>query len=384
MKKFLSLLAALCLACALAAPALADAPTVGGTIEEAVAISADTTWDEATTLAANLTVNPGVTLTLNAGVTVSGKVTVSGGGTIQRGEGFTGVMVRVLGKEDLTADLTLENITLDGGAVWGTAYNETYDGTDRTVFDILGHSTQNTGLFNSDQIIKIEGKSTLNLKSGAIIQNNDTSSDGSGALNGDKGGSRGAVTILSASTCNIYDGAIVRNNLGTNGGGIQPIQPLTCTAENSMEILLPKQGMTPLAAVQSIWERRHPTCTAASSETMFLWALAGAFPISGEHCICMVKAKGNPESNFQKTMRPIRGLPSMGKITSQRFTCMAASYRTIQAAVRFTFLLFRSIYTEERSAIIPAAAFKQIIKLRLCRETCTSGTTTTKTVSLTI
>ncbi len=221
MKKFLSLLAALCLACALAAPALADAPTVGGTIEEAVAISADTTWDEATTLAANLTVNPGVTLTLNAGVTVSGKVTVSGGGTIQRGEGFTGVMVRVLGKEDLTADLTLENITLDGGAVWGTAYNETYDGTDRTVFDILGHSTQNTGLFNSDQIIKIEGKSTLNLKSGAIIQNNDTSSDGSGALNGDKGGSRGAVTILSASTCNIYDGAIVRNNLGTNGGGIQ-------------------------------------------------------------------------------------------------------------------------------------------------------------------
>ncbi len=114
MKRLIAMILALCLACTLAVPVLADAPSPNGVvIEEATILSADTTWNDATTLAANLTVNPGVTLTLNAGLTISGEVTISGGGTIQCGDAFStgnAILITV----SAGARVILENILVDG------------------------------------------------------------------------------------------------------------------------------------------------------------------------------------------------------------------------------------------------------------------------------
>ncbi len=144
MKKFISLLAVLCLACTLSALAMAEeTPSAGVTIAEAITLSTDTTWDETTTLAANLTVNPGVTLTLNAGVTVSGKVTISGGGTIKRGENFPAVLLNIAAN----AEVVITNITLDGG----------YD------------FSAGAGVVAQAPLVQNEG--TLTLESGAVLKN---------------------------------------------------------------------------------------------------------------------------------------------------------------------------------------------------------------------
>ena len=126
-------------------------------VSAGIVVSENATWNTATTLTENLIVNSGVTLTIGAQVTISGNVTVSGGGTIKRGEGFKDYMIVV--PEGST--LTLENITVDGGAVWTGDANET-----------LKRGTVNSGLTADSALVVVNG-GTLTLNGGAVIQNNE-------------------------------------------------------------------------------------------------------------------------------------------------------------------------------------------------------------------
>ena len=64
--------------------------------------------------------------------------------------------------------LTLENVDVDGGAVWGGQVNE-----------VLGRGTVNSGLTVSGALVVTEKNSTITLGKGAILQNN----DGANAVN---------------------------------------------------------------------------------------------------------------------------------------------------------------------------------------------------------
>lgn len=125
-----------------------------------IVISENMTWDTATKLTKNLTVNSGVTLTIGAQVTISSNVKVSGGGTIKRGERFADYMIVV--PEGST--LTLENITVDGGAVWS--------GNDDAP---LKHGTTNNGIVATSAMIYNFGE--LLVTDGAVLQNNENTTD---------------------------------------------------------------------------------------------------------------------------------------------------------------------------------------------------------------
>ena len=122
-----------------------------------IVVSENATWNTATTLTENLIVNSGVTLTIGAQVTISGNVTVSGGGTIERGKDFEDYMIVV--PEGST--LTLENITVDGGAEWSGKSDATLD-----------RGTVNNGCTATSALIEVN-YGTLTLNSGAVIQNNE-------------------------------------------------------------------------------------------------------------------------------------------------------------------------------------------------------------------
>lgn len=112
----------------------------------ATTISADTTWNEAKTLTGNLTVSSGVTLTIGGQITIDGNVTISGSGTIKSNAAITGTTIgnetynnMILVNSNKT--LTLENITIDGGAKWSElSENSTEQET------LLGHGLTNTGV----------------------------------------------------------------------------------------------------------------------------------------------------------------------------------------------------------------------------------------------
>lgn len=108
-------------------------------------------WDDETTLSENLVVNQGETLTIGAKVTISGNVTISGGGTIKRDQSYQGELISV----PAGAELTLKDITIDGGATW----------TGETA----------VGLAADEAAIRIEG-GQVTLDNGAVVQNNNHTS----------------------------------------------------------------------------------------------------------------------------------------------------------------------------------------------------------------
>lgn len=136
----------------------------------------------------------GSTLTITGELIIDGDVTVKNG-MIMRGAGFTGALFTV-GSDD---SLTLEQITLDGGAVWGGEEDAT-----------LLRGTSNTGITSSDPLIDAGYQRTAGghviLNAGVVLQNNACSDSGSG----------GAVTVGEDGSL-IINGAIIKNNAKTSG-----------------------------------------------------------------------------------------------------------------------------------------------------------------------
>lgn len=128
------------------------------------------------------------TATLNSAKTVA----VEGNGhTLTRASGFTAALVNVTG----SANLTLQNLTLDGGAVW------TGD-----VDPVLGRGTTNSGLSAVQPIVTITGVGGLTLGEGAVLQNNANSS------NANVAGGISAVRVNKSTTATIViDGGTIRN-----------------------------------------------------------------------------------------------------------------------------------------------------------------------------
>ena len=183
-------------------------------VSAGIVISENMTWDTATKLTKNLTVNSGVTLTIGAQVTISGNVTVSGGGTIKRGERFADYMIVV--PEGST--LTLENITVDGGAVWS--------GNDDAP---LKHGTTNNGIVATSAMIYNFGE--LLVTDGAVLQNNENTTDSGKIATKDE--TTGEYTyptvedkvqfggaVLNGGEMRIAGGSIQNNSVAWRGAGV--------------------------------------------------------------------------------------------------------------------------------------------------------------------
>lgn len=171
-------------------------------------ISTDTTWDTATTLTEDLTVDSNVTLTISAKVTISGNVTISGGGTIKRGNSYKDALI-VVGDG---ASLTLENITVDGGAVWST------DTSDSNHSSVLSRGTSNTGISADAAAVEVYG--SLTLGSGAVVQNNERKTSANAndwiSYTDDKVSDKyyvvgGGISVVGGSL-NMQSGSTVQNN----------------------------------------------------------------------------------------------------------------------------------------------------------------------------
>lgn len=141
-----------------------------------------------------------------APVKILSTITITGGGTVKRGEGCTGCVIHVGEVMSMTAtgNLTLENITLDGGAIW------TGD-----VDPVLGRGTVNVGLTSVQAMIRVDGmESSLILKAGAVLQNNDDTTPNAPV-------GAGAIKVDYGATLEMYDGAVIRNNAGRYGGAFK-------------------------------------------------------------------------------------------------------------------------------------------------------------------
>ena len=147
-------------------------------------------WDRENTLSEDLIVNQGETLTIIAKITISGDVTISGGGTIQRGENYRGELISV----PTGANLTLQNVTIDGGA--DTAAKLTSD----------------------EAAIRIEGGTAV-LNAGAVIQNNNhVSTEDNPYLHASKPRyyNMGGGIAVYGGTLTMNEGSEVKNNAVTN------------------------------------------------------------------------------------------------------------------------------------------------------------------------
>ena len=95
---------------------------------------------------------------ISESLNVGNDVVINGGGyTIARKEGFTGTVFSA--KEGST--LTLEDVVVDGGAVWTGDVDPT-----------LGRGTVNSGVAATGDLIAAEKNATIVLNEGAILQNN--------------------------------------------------------------------------------------------------------------------------------------------------------------------------------------------------------------------
>ena len=167
-------------------------------------------------------------VTVAQAIEISGKkLTLDGGGhRMDRGNGYGNEFIALRN----SADLTVKNITLDGGANWTGA-----------VDDILQRGTTNSGMKAGRPLILTRTQAQLTLGSGAVLQNNDNQanaysgkvddivpiggavqiSNGNLALNG--GEIRdcnatmfgGAAHIRDASTFTAKAGAVSGNKAGT-------------------------------------------------------------------------------------------------------------------------------------------------------------------------
>lgn len=123
--------------------------------------------------------------------------------TIKRTTGNNGVMFTV----ETTGNLTLDNIIIDGGAVWGEG-------------NTAATASGNSGI-KGGALVKVENNGTLTVKAGATLQNNENISSAGGAISAD------ASNDNTHSVIHIY-GKILNNkttgngsnNQWNNGGGI--------------------------------------------------------------------------------------------------------------------------------------------------------------------
>ena len=99
-------------------------------------------------------------VTVAQAISISGKkLTLDGGGhRMDRGNGYSNEFIALRD----SADLTVKNITLDGGAKWTGA-----------VDDILQRGTTNSGMRAGRPLILTRTQAQLTLGSGAVLQNND-------------------------------------------------------------------------------------------------------------------------------------------------------------------------------------------------------------------
>ena len=165
------------------------------------ASSRNTTWESATTLDHDLTINSGETLTVKGLITIQGTVTISGGGTIKRGEGFADYMIVVPEGNSLT----LENITVDGGAVWPSESDAT-----------LTHGTTNNGIAATSAMIYNFGE--LLVTNGTVLQNNDnTTAQGAIAT---KDETTGEYTFPSVTDKVQFGGAVLNGGVMKITGGL--------------------------------------------------------------------------------------------------------------------------------------------------------------------
>ena len=164
-------------------------------------------------------------VTATQAIEISGKkLTLDGSGhRMDRGNGYSNEFIALRN----SADLTVKNITLDGGAKWTGAED-----------DILKRGTTNSGMKAGRPLILTRTQAQLTLGSGAVLQNNDNRvssgkvdeylpvggaiqiSDGILALNGgeirncNSAAFGGAAHIRGASTFTAKAGTVSGNNAG--------------------------------------------------------------------------------------------------------------------------------------------------------------------------
>lgn len=153
--------------------------------------------------------------------------------TITRGNNFNGIMFTVA----TTGNLTLDNIIIDGGAVWGEG-------------NTAATASGNSGI-KGGALVKVENNGDLTVKADATLQNNENISSAGGAISADADGSNysnihvyGKILnnkviesqwnngggIASDGDLYIYEGAVISGNFapqsneGGEGGGIQIFQ----------------------------------------------------------------------------------------------------------------------------------------------------------------
>ena len=158
-------------------------------------------WESATTLNHDLTINSDETLTVNGLITIQGTVTISGGGTIKRGSDYENYMIVV----PEGSSLTLENITVDGGAVWSGKSDAT-----------LTHGTTNNGITATSAMIYNFGE--LLVTNDAVLQNNDnTTAQGAIAT---KDETTGEYTFPSVTDKVQFGGAVLNGGVMKITGGL--------------------------------------------------------------------------------------------------------------------------------------------------------------------
>ena len=164
-------------------------------------------------------------VTVDQAISISGKkLTLDGSGhRMDRGSGYSNEFIALRN----SADLTVKNITLDGGANWTGAEE-----------DILKRGTTNSGMKAGSPLILTRTQAQLTLASGAVLQNNDNRvssgkvddflpvggaiqiSDGILSLNGgeikdcNSAVFGGAVHIRGSSTFTAKAGTVSGNNAG--------------------------------------------------------------------------------------------------------------------------------------------------------------------------
>ena len=109
--------------------------------------------------------------------------------TISRSTGYEGTFLTVG-----TGNLTLEDIIIDGGAVWTGDADST-----------LARGTVNSGLTATAPLIKLTGTGTINFGDGCVIQNCYYNGEGT------------VIYTSAAGTVNFLDGSIVRNTQSYDG-----------------------------------------------------------------------------------------------------------------------------------------------------------------------
>lgn len=157
-----------------------------------------------------------------AGINVSGKtVAINGNGKMWKRPDNVSTALLSLNN---SANVTLDNITVDGGAVWSGSENP-----------ILKRGTVNEGKKATQALVRIVGNSTFVLEEGATLQNNENTSgygDTGGALYIDNAKTNlkgtiqnnkamygGAYIAKQNNSSSTLDGAKILGNQSTSSGG---------------------------------------------------------------------------------------------------------------------------------------------------------------------